>query len=471
MELHPMTHRLLKPHVALIGLLAALAPLQSCSLLTNFDECVVADDCGAGEVCVGNVCEQEPGPPRIEIQGVISEDSVWTPDNIYVLKDVVTLIPGVTLTIEPGTRILGEQNSALLAREGAVLKAQGTRAKPIVFTSAKPVGQRLAGDWGGVALLGKAPVNRPNAFLNIIPGEAGEKFGGMDPEWDCGTVEYVRIEFAGGKIQGQNALNGLTLAGCGRKTKVSYVHTHFGGDDGVEIFGGTVNLSHIVITRSREDGLDIDLGWQGRMQFVAIQQDAAADNAIEIDNLKENPNATPLLDYKVYNYTLIGANRGGSQRGMQFKDGGLGFFSHGIIMGFSDIGVDIEGAESIARAQNGEIKVEHTLFYNIGQDGKSFFKRTPIPQTMMMGEEESMEPEELDVAAIFQAAASFNRFDKDPAIPSPFDLVKPGWSPGPTHTTNVPAPPAPFDPTAVYLGAFAPGSIPWTDAWTEFPGS
>jgi hypothetical protein len=451
-------------------LIAQAFAMQSCSLLVKFEDCTTDADCADGGVCVEGICEVPEGPPRVEVRGVISANTIWKASNIYVLKDIVTLLPGVTLTIEPGTTVLGDRDSALVTREGSTLIAKGTRAAPIVFTSAKTVGQRLAGDWGGIALLGKAKVNRPNAFLNILTNQAEAKFGGEDDTWNCGTLEYVRIEFAGGKVQGQNALNGLTLAGCGSQTKVDYIHIHFGGDDGLEIFGGTVNLRHIAISRSQSDGFDIDLGWRGNIQYLAIQQDPAADNAVEVDNLKENPTGTPRDNFKIYNFTLIGANKMGVQRAIQFKDGAGGYFSHGVVLGFSQSAADIEGADSAARATAGETKIERTLFFNNGADSKSHFPDSgdafeKDPMTMM--EDDGG----FDEVALFTDAALGNRFDKDPQIPNAFDLVNPGWSPSAVNTTGIPAPPQPYDQTAVYMGAFAPGSIPWTDAWTAFPGS
>jgi hypothetical protein len=446
----------------LAGLLTQALVMQSCSLLLKFEECTADADCASsGGVCVDAICEVPEGPPRVEVSGVISANTTWRAANVYVLKNIITILPGVTLTIEAGTRIEGERNSALVGREGSVLIAKGTRELPIVFTSAKPVGQRLAGDWGGVALLGKARVNRPNATLNILPNAADAKFGGDDDTWNCGTLEYVRIEFGGGKIDGQNALNGLTLAGCGSKTQIDHVHSHF---------GGTVSLKYVALSRSQSDAFDIDLGWRGTIQYLAIIQDPAAENGVEVDNLKENPAATPRDDFKIYNYTLIGANKEGTQRGIQFKDGAGGFFSHGIITGFSQSAIDITGAESASQAMMGKTIVQKTLFFDNGKNGKSHF---PTAADSFETDATSMMENDggLDEVALFTEAALENRLDKDPQIPNTFDLVKPGWSAGATNTTGVPAPPAPFDQTAVYLGAFAPGSIPWTDAWTEFPGS
>lgn len=466
--------RIMAPKLLVLSL--ALWPVASCSLLVDFQECSTTNDCSTASVCVDGICE-DPQLTRVEVSGTIGKDTKWTANNIYILKNIVTVVPSATLTIEPGTTILGERNSALVARSGGKIISVGTRDKPIVFTSAKPVGQRLAGDWGGVAMLGKAPVNRPNAVLNIFTDEAEAGFGGADKTWNCGAIKYTRFEFGGGQVKGQNALNGLTLAGCGDKTEIEHVQIHFGEDDGLEIFGGTVNIRRVLITRSQNDGLDLDIGWQGTGQFIAIMQDAAGDNAIEVDNRGEEPTATPLTDFKIYNYTLIGAPGGGNQRAITFKDGGAGQLSHGIISGFPLEAVDVEGAESGARALNEEALIKNTLFYKIGAEDTHYFPITGEPLEVdpmtMMGDDDTSMMVSFEEDTFFRQTQWGNVFGKDPGIKNPFNLLTPGWIPEATNTTGqqISAPPAGFDPTAVYLGAFGPGVDPWTEDWTDYPES
>ncbi|MFH2010965.1 MAG: hypothetical protein ABI333_30475 [bacterium] len=451
--------------LALALALAIVAGAQQ-GCVFELDMCRADEECGSTSLCSDGLCVERP---RVEIVDNIGVDTVWTSDRVWVLKDVITVQPSVTLTIEPGTTILAEQHSALVVRSGGTLDASGTRERPIVFSSISPPGQRLAGDWGGVALLGQAPVNREGAYLRIRPGELEPPFGGTDSEWNCGTLRYVRIEFAGGQIQGTDYLNSLSLCGCGRGTTIDHVQLHFGGDDGLEIFGGTVDVRYIVITRAADEAIDIDLGWVGTGQFIAVQGDAAMQGALEVDNLQEDASALPLTDFQIFNFTFIGSLDAPTQRGITFKAGGGGFFSHGIMMGQGTEAVDIEGDEAGARAFADEAIVRDTVFYRIGAGGAHYFPVAGEPDETgdASGDDDGGFAED----QYYVQPQWNNLFGEDPLLERPYDLSNPGWIPAGSSITGVDPPPAPFDPTANYRGAFAPGSIPWTDGWTAYPES
>src|SRR5690554_534805 len=457
----------------LVGL-STLFLLQSCSLILDFDECAADSECAGAGVCTEGICKP---PPTQEVINIIAADTTWTADKVYLLKDVITITSPAVLTIEPGTRILAEKGAALVALPGARIEAAGTRQAPIVFSSAQPVGRRRAGDWGGVALIGKAPVNRENFFLRINADEQQPLVGGNDSSWNCGTIKYVRIEFGGGFVKGDNALNGLTFAGCGTGTTVDYVHVHKGDDDNLEIFGGSVNIRHVLLTRAGDDPFDIDTGWHGTAQFLAIQQDPVGNNSLEIGGLKENHSATPLTDIKIYNYTLIGGEEDGDiQRAAHIKEGARAFMSHGIIIGHHSVGIEISDAASIQAAEEGNIVVQNTLFFDVGADKTSYFHAgPPIPSDPDSNPDEGTDPgdEFFDQVAYFTQTAFNNVFGQDPGIKRPFDLKNPSWVPAGTHTTgaSITSPPVSegFDPTGVYLGAFRPGEIPWTEGWTDYP--
>jgi hypothetical protein len=384
---------------------------------------------------------------------------VWRANRVYVLENMIFVVPPATLTIEPGTTILGRRKTGLVSLAGAKLIAEGTREKPIVFTSDKPKGQRLAGDWAGMAMVGRAPTNRENFKLRIVTDVFDTSVGGSDDTWDCGTLKYVRIEFGGAEVDGQKALKGLTLAGCGSQTKVEYVQTHLSDDDGVGVFGGSVNLRYIVSTRARDDAFDFDTGWRGNAQFLAIQQDSLGIEALEVENLAEDPAALPQTDARIYNYTLIGANRDGDrQLGIYFKNGGKGLLSHGIITGYKTSGLYVEGQEAAAFALANEAQVRNTLFYNIGANGTGYFD--------LVDEEEGGFTD----YSLFQDTATGNVFGVNPGFEDPFNLSNPSWIPALDVTSGVEAPPAGFDPTAVYRGAFSPSlNSPWTEGWTDYP--
>jgi hypothetical protein len=119
--------------------------------------------------------------------------------------------------------------------------------------------------------------------VGVDAGDAGPASfadpGEPDPDHDCGTLRFVRIEFAGFEVGDTNELNGLTLGACGRRTVLDYVQVHLGADDGIEFFGGTTDLRHAVITGANDDSLDWDQGWTGRVQFLAIRQSMPATAA------------------------------------------------------------------------------------------------------------------------------------------------------------------------------------------------
>ena len=158
------------------------------------------------------------------ISGVIKTDMTLSSEFVYLLSGVVYVANNATLTIEPGTivRCSNENTGALVITRGAKIKAAGTRLRPIVFTSDKSAGERRTGDWGGISIQGNAPINTlsGNAFAEgeLLP--AFSIYGGDDVNDDSGVFKFVRIEFAGQKVNATKEMNGLSLCGVGAKTIV-----------------------------------------------------------------------------------------------------------------------------------------------------------------------------------------------------------------------------------------------------------
>ena len=237
------------------------------------------------------------GTENTILSGRITADRTLKADYVYTLRDLVYVSNGATLTIEPGTKIVGEKNTrgALLVTRGSKLIANGTAAKPIVFTSDQAVPQR--GDWAGVVLLGRA---RTNASYNGTPGlgeaEGGINngdglglFGGTDDADNSGSLKYVRIEYAGYAFLPDKELNGLSLYAVGSGTTLSYVQVSYANDDSFEWFGGTVNCDHIIAYKGLDDEQDSDNGFSGKVQFVISERDSSVadvsgSNGWESDN-------------------------------------------------------------------------------------------------------------------------------------------------------------------------------------------
>lgn len=250
----------------------------------------------------------------------ITTNTTWTSNNVYVLYGDIFVKNGATLTIQPGTIIRGDRTtlSRLVITTSGMIDAQGTADQPIVFTSNQPAGSRARADWAGIAILGTAPINTRDAGNNPIQKrlECGTTtdydYGGSDAADNSGILRYVRIEYAGYVCGTNTELNSLTLGGVGSATQIDHVMVSYGQDDGIEIFGGTVNLDHVVSFATRDDDIDTDDGWVGKLNHALIVRiDTIADqgdvsNAFESDNDPNGTANTPLTGGVISNVTVVG---------------------------------------------------------------------------------------------------------------------------------------------------------------------
>ena len=226
----------------------------------------------------------------------------------------------VTLTIDPGVIIYASGSSFLNVNRGNQIQANGTETMPIIFTSRDNVlGQTRdssSGQWGGVVLSGRAPVTdcrEPNA----TPGSAGCErqvegaaqlalFGGATPGDSSGSMSYVQIRYSGFVLSGDNELQSLTTGGTGTGTKLSYIQSVNSSDDGVEFFGGFVNLRYLIVAGAEDDSIDTDTGVKANLQFViAAQRPNAGDAIIEADSSNAFNDSTPRQNTTIANGTFI----------------------------------------------------------------------------------------------------------------------------------------------------------------------
>jgi hypothetical protein len=404
---------------------------------------------------------------QIEVTDAISGDTTWTTGNTYLLKAHIFVQAG-TLTIQPGVTVLGDRGSSLVITRDARINAVGTAAAPIVFTSARPTGSRKPGDWGGVVLLGRAPINVAGGETYIEGFQANTdertKYGGTDAAHDCGKLKYTRIEFAGFKLVNNNELNGLTTGACGTGTEIDFVQVHKGADDGVEMFGGTADLKHVLVTQPDDDGLDWDFGYSGRVQFLIVQQDAeVGNNGIEADNNPTNKDAAPRSSPELWNVTLIGSPRpAGSavkSTAMLLRNGTAGKIRNAIVAHFPDAAIDVDGAESVAAYNAGELLIQNSVFWNLKGD------------TVGLPAETKDNDNGFDEAAKLLEAQNGNRV-ADPMLAAAQNLNKPSFKPragSPALVGGATPPGLGFDPTASFVGAI--GARDWTTGWTAFPAN
>jgi hypothetical protein len=224
----------------------------------------------------------------VMVSGRITSDTTWTPGNVYVLNGTV-FVENAALTIEAGTRIVGNGSTigTLVISQSGQIFANGRADAPIVFTSDQPAGSRGRANWGGLIINGDAPINVPGGTA-FGEGDTGV-YGGSNPDDSSGVLRYVRVEYAGIEFSPDNELNGIAFQGVGRGTVAEFLQVHFNKDDGIEMFGGTVDVKYAIVTGIGDDSFDWTEGWQGRGQFwIAQQHGDDADQGFEADNIVYN---------------------------------------------------------------------------------------------------------------------------------------------------------------------------------------
>ncbi len=273
-----------------------------------------------------STCVYEQVSSNVKKSGSISVDETWTADTIYEIVGKVVVRDGATLTIEPGTIIKGQEGtgtlaSALVIAQGAKLNAVGTPAQPIIFTSVldniavgEMTGTNLSevdkGLWGGVIVLGYAPISAADGdILSQIEGipvsSTYGAFGGSVVTDNSGMISYVSIRHGGALIGAGNEINGLTLGGVGNGTMISNIEIVSNLDDGIEFFGGTVNVSNIIVGFQGDDGIDIDMNYAGSISNFLVISGSTSDEALEVDGPEGITNTTglfTLLNGTTYTY-------------------------------------------------------------------------------------------------------------------------------------------------------------------------
>lgn len=282
-----------------------------------------------------------PAANTCVISGTITSDATLTAETLWLISGAVNVgednANSATLTVNPGAKTVGQNGGDyIFVRRGSKIVAEGTPNRPIVMTGAN---EQTAGEWGGLIIAGNAPVNGCSDGADpcelAFEALAEEKFGGNNPADNSGILKYLQINFAGFAIRPDEELNALTLLSVGSGTLLDYIQVHKGLDDGVELFGGTANMKHIVMSEIADDSLDWALGWTGKLQFALIRQgENIGDRGIEADNNPDNNDALPRSKPTVANLTAIGSAT--SSQGALLREGTGGHIWNSVFSGFAD---------------------------------------------------------------------------------------------------------------------------------------
>lgn len=247
------------------------------------------------------------------LSGNISNSVRLTSDKYWELRGKLTVASGVVLEVEAGTTVFGNKfdgtlRDYLVVDRGGKIKAIGTKNAPIVFTGRQALEGTdtvSSGQWGGVIMAGYAPTNQGGEAQ--FEADPDIYYGGNSPADNSGTLKYVIIRNGGTEIAPNEEINGLTLCGVGSGTSIDYVEIYNNLDDGIEFFGGTVNVKHAVLIGNEDDNLDTDQGYNGKIQYVYIRQTYISSKdprGIEADNQHANNDAQPRSNPMVANLTI-----------------------------------------------------------------------------------------------------------------------------------------------------------------------
>ena len=439
-----------------IGIIAATCvSITSCVKVDIGDELVGRDTTGTNQ-------------PSNVIEGTIDK-SITLSKGKYTLKGYVYVNNNATLTIEAGSVIMSDvtEKGALIIERGSKLIADGRADQPIVFTSGKASGQRNAGDWGGIILLGKAPTNRPTNPPPVIEGGVNRTYGGTEPTDNSGVLRYLRIEFSGIAAEPNSEINGLTLGGVGSGTIIENVQVSYGADDGFEFFGGTVNAKNLISFGTYDDDFDFDFGYVGKIQYAVSLRDKPADtdqaNGIECDNDGSGTAATPFTKPQLSNLTLIGpydttgsaSTHGFSNR---WRRATRFVLRNSILLGHRKAGFSLEDAATATAYLNNESEFKNNI---VAVYTKPYLAGNASSQTVIT---------DAQIKAKAEADGSVTLASRDDVqLTDPFNLTNPNFLPktgSPALTgvnfTGMDA----FFTVTTYRGAF--GTTNWAQGWTSF---
>ncbi len=306
------------------------------------------------------------------ISSNIIENTSWKTGKVYILESRIAVVSGVTLTIEPGVVVKGQAGTganatALLIARGGKIMAEGTAEKPIIFTSVADeilpgqvtspnLDPDLNGLWGGLIVLGNAPISAdaPSVQIEgIPPSDPNGLYGGTSATDNSGIIRYVSIRHGGANIGEGNEINGLTLGGVGTGTIIENVEVVANQDDGIEFFGGTVNVKNLLIWNAGDDAVDTDQAWAGTLDNFIVVAGDNTDHTLEIDG----PEGALLAAHTVKNGSVKGNKN--AELG-DFRDGARGTFQNIYFFGFPDPALaggrgdfSLSGDESIANFAGG----------------------------------------------------------------------------------------------------------------------
>ncbi len=307
-----------------------------------------------------------------DFKGTITDGIVTLDANVvYKLTGKIQINSGAVLTIPAGTKIegLGGTTAYIAVAQGGKINVNGTAAKPVIMTSG--LATKAAGDWGGLVICGKAPINRVSGGMTTAQSEVADlTYGGTASDDSSGSITYLVIQYAGAAFNSEKEFNGISLFGVGSGTVFQNVQAIHGADDGFEFFGGTVNTSNLVSIGNEDDQFDWTEGWNGtNTNWYAKLAYGKGNRGIEADNFEFGFANTPIANPAITNISLIGpgstadAANFAENSAIKLRRGTKAIFTNVYISDWK-VGVDVEHDETLAFVGTA-LKVTNVTFVGV----------------------------------------------------------------------------------------------------------
>jgi hypothetical protein len=443
------------------------------ALLVSCDEPVVDPD-----------ADLKDHPYEVIVKTNISGTRSFVKDSVYILLGQIN-VEGI-LNIAPGTIIKGDKatKGTLVVVPGGKINAIGTASEPIIFTSRMAVGTRAAGDWGGLVIVGKAPVNQSSATVEGLskPVDYGTStIAERNAADNSGSLRYVRIEYAGIALQPDKEINGLTMCAVGSATTIDHIQVSCSGDDSYEWFGGNVNAKYLIAYLGLDDEFDTDFGYSGNVQFaLGVRNPRVADvsssNGFESDNDATGSTASPKTTPVFSNVTLIGPYKTTADKNINLNYGAgmhlrrntsLSVFNS-VIAGYNTAGLLLDATTTYANATAGDMAIQNCAIIGIkiaavkgaviaDSTALNFFNKSSYGNSIIA------------TNALAGIESSFYDASKEgtAAIPSTFIPASGSALLSGGAFTHAKLNNSFFDKTATFKGAF--GATDWTkESWVNF---
>ena len=375
----------------------------------------------------------------------------------------------VVLTIDPGVIVYANTGVAWLAvNRGNQINAVGTATQPIIFTSRDNVlglnTDESSGQWGGVVLMGRAPVTDCTVAPSATPGSAQCErqtegavdpaiYGGAQPTDNSGKLSFVQIRYSGYVLSANNELQSLTTEGVGSGTQIDHIMSFNSSDDGAEFFGGHVNMKYFVSIGAEDDNLDTDTGLKGNFQYVlAVQRTTVGDSMIEADSDNATDGDTPRQNTHLSNFTFVYRSPGSSDQAAILLRGGTDYTAvNGVLVSPNYPCLNISRAQTASTTANAAID----------EAGAPVFRSVLLQcgSTKYLGTNGVTASQ---TQAIFGAGANNNN---DTYTPSLTNLFINGATENAVAAFDAKSLDAFFDTTS-YVGAVHDASDTWFQQWT-----